>query len=133
MKRIGTRRRRALVLKSLQRELDRLARQLAKQFDLLDVLELPEDNPEERCVAIEVERDGFRYVLTRSPCHDEDALSMREHEVAKLAAQGAQNKEIAEQLRIKEATVAAHMRSIFRKWSVNSRVQLTQKLLGLHS
>ena len=53
-----------------------------------------------------------------------DALTEREREVAKLAASGARNKEIAWQLRISEGTVKLHLFRAYRKLQVTNRVGL---------
>lgn len=58
-------------------------------------------------------------------------LSEREQDVARLAAQGAANKEIARQLGITERTVKAHLSAAFEKLGVADRVQLTLKINGL--
>ena len=56
-------------------------------------------------------------------------LSAREAEVLRLLARGYSNKEAAVELTISPATVDSHVRKIFRKLSINSRVEL-RRLLG---
>jgi DNA-binding NarL/FixJ family response regulator len=51
-------------------------------------------------------------------------LTRRENEIVKHAAEGLSNKEIANQMAVSEATVKAHLTSIFRKLSVRDRLQL---------
>lgn len=51
-------------------------------------------------------------------------LSPREIEVARSAAGGASNREIAEKLGITERTVKAHMGAVFEKLGVRDRLQL---------
>lgn len=51
-------------------------------------------------------------------------LTVRESDVAKLAAQRFSNKEIAEQLFIAESTVKSNMKVIFNKLQINSRAEL---------
>jgi DNA-binding NarL/FixJ family response regulator len=53
----------------------------------------------------------------------EEALSAREIEVLTLVAGGANNKEVARQLHISEATVKSHLIHIFAKLGVNDRTQ----------
>jgi DNA-binding NarL/FixJ family response regulator len=53
-------------------------------------------------------------------------LSTREVEVLRLVAQGLSNAQIAEQLVISPYTVNAHMRSIYNKLEVNSRIAVVQ-------
>ena len=50
-------------------------------------------------------------------------LTSREKEVLQLAAEGANNKEIAEKLILSEVTVKSHMNSIFKKLKVTNRTQ----------
>jgi DNA-binding CsgD family transcriptional regulator len=57
-----------------------------------------------------------------------DELSKREWEVAKLLLEGKSNKLIASSLRISERTVEFHLKNIFTKYQVSSRVELILKL-----
>lgn len=50
-------------------------------------------------------------------------LTNREREVLTLAAKGANNKDIAEKLVLREVTVKSHLNSIFKKLNVASRTQ----------
>jgi DNA-binding NarL/FixJ family response regulator len=59
------------------------------------------------------------------------ALTEREIEVARMAAQGASNLGIAEVLGITERTVKAHLTSIFDKLDVADRLQLALKVHGV--
>lgn len=55
----------------------------------------------------------------------------REREVAKLAAKGLSNQEIAQLCDISERTVKAHLSSAFGKLGVADRLQLTLKVHGI--
>jgi LuxR family maltose regulon positive regulatory protein len=55
-------------------------------------------------------------------------LTPREYEVAKLAAEGLHNGEIARRLVVTESTVRAHMRTIFQKLDIDRRAKLAEKL-----
>jgi DNA-binding CsgD family transcriptional regulator len=49
------------------------------------------------------------------------ALTAREVEIIKLVAEGMRNREIAEELHVREETVGVHLRNIFAKLNVNDR------------
>ena len=55
-------------------------------------------------------------------------LTEREYEVAKLAAEGLRNSEIAERLVVTESTVRTHLRAIFQKLQIDRRTRLGEKL-----
>jgi DNA-binding NarL/FixJ family response regulator len=59
---------------------------------------------------------------------DGGPLTAREREVAELVATGRTNREIAEQLVLSTRTIEAHLRSIYAKLTVRSRVELTRAL-----
>ena len=53
-----------------------------------------------------------------------EALSVREREVMRLAAEGFTNKAIARQLHVSEGTIKLHLHSIYRKLGIKGRFAL---------
>lgn len=62
----------------------------------------------------------------QTPVSDEVMLSERETDVLKLVAKGYVNKEIAMKLGISPATVGTHIKNLYRKLAVHSRVQVVR-------
>jgi DNA-binding CsgD family transcriptional regulator len=75
---------------------------------------------------VELEATGER--ARKRTTHTTDQLTPQEAQVARLAAQGNTNRDIAAQLFITPSTVEYHLRNAFRKLDVKSRVQLEDRL-----
>ena len=67
--------------------------------------------------------------VRRASAETPSGLTEREHEIALLVAAGRTNREIAEQLVLGTRTIEAHLRNVFGKLGVRSRVELTRALL----
>jgi DNA-binding CsgD family transcriptional regulator/tetratricopeptide (TPR) repeat protein len=67
-----------------------------------------------------------RIAVSKRPATGWEALTSAEASIARLAAEGKTNREIAETLFISPHTVNSHLRHIFDKLGVNSRIQLTK-------
>lgn len=61
-----------------------------------------------------------------------DGLTQREREVAVLAANGASNHAIAQDCKISERTVKAHLSAVFDKLNLTDRLQLALRVHGIH-
>jgi DNA-binding CsgD family transcriptional regulator len=60
------------------------------------------------------------------------AMTDSELAVARLVSQGLTNREVAERLFVSQHTVNGHLRRVFAKLDVNSRVELT-RLASIHN
>jgi DNA-binding CsgD family transcriptional regulator len=83
----------------------------------------------EEDLLLDVEVDGVRCVLVREPARESVALSPREHEIARLVAEGHPNKIIAAELEISAWTVGTHLRRIFAKLGVGSRAAMVARMV----
>ena len=75
----------------------------------------------------ELRRLGHR-VLRPARTSDGGPLTAREREIADLVAAGRTNREAADQLVLSTRTIEAHLRNIYAKLGVRSRVELTRTL-----
>jgi DNA-binding CsgD family transcriptional regulator len=71
-------------------------------------------------------RGGFD---AAGPAPRRERLTSTESEVTLLVSQGMTNRQVAESLSMSPYTVDSHLRSIYRKLDVNSRVEMTRAVL----
>jgi DNA-binding NarL/FixJ family response regulator len=67
---------------------------------------------------------GFAFDRWDCGMSNHDALSVREREVALLAARGFANKAIARELSLTEGTIKLHLHNIYQKLGIKSRFAL---------
>ncbi len=72
-------------------------------------------------------RNHQSYALVQMPIEEKVPLTERQREIAVLASYGMKNKTIAFRLGISSATVAAHLRHIYRKLEISSRTELAHR------
>jgi len=75
-----------------------------------------------------IEKDSAAGVMARMASADgESTLTPREIELARLAAGGLRNREIADRLGISVGTVKIHLHNVYRKLGVKGRIQLVNE------
>ena len=82
----------------------------------------------ERC-AKEMAASGLKPTARHG--RDRAELTAQELVVARLAAEGRSNREVADELVVSIKTVEYHLRNAFQKLGVTSRRQLSERLTGL--
>jgi DNA-binding NarL/FixJ family response regulator len=75
----------------------------------------------------ELRRLGHRVRRTGREADGSESLTTREREIADLVAAGRTNREVAEQLVLSPKTIEAHLRNIYAKLGVRSRVELARR------
>jgi DNA-binding CsgD family transcriptional regulator len=76
--------------------------------------------------------EGMRARRPRRPVMGWGSLTDTERRVAHVVAQGLTNAQAAERLFLSRHTVDFHLRQIFQKLAIGSRVELTRVVLGRH-
>lgn len=71
-----------------------------------------------------------RVVSSEQPETGWAALTQSERRVARLVAQGLTNRDVAQELYVSPNTVGSHLRQVFSKLEVNSRVELARLSLS---
>ena len=120
---------RALALLWLGSALRRAGRRADAREPLRDALELAG-----RCGAVVVVARAHDELVAagarprRDPIDSRSNLTASELRVARLAAEGMTNREVAQALFLTENTIETHLRSAYRKLNINSRSQLARAL-----
>jgi DNA-binding CsgD family transcriptional regulator len=88
------------------------------------------DDDSSEQVLMDVDLDGYRYLLIRMSAVERrhPSLSPREVEIVRLVAEGRPNKVIAAVLEISSWTVCTHIRRVFAKLGVSSRAAMIARL-----
>jgi DNA-binding CsgD family transcriptional regulator len=73
--------------------------------------------------------DGLPELALPGPAASSPRLTPQQWQVARLVAAGATNREVAARLQLSPRTVEHHLRQIFARLDVRSRVELTRELL----
>lgn len=95
-----------------------------QQNQKIDGIELtPDDSIFSRPDVHLITPKQWRYIQRR--CH----ISPRELQVAMLICRGFTNEEIAKTLRIKPATVKTHIRNVYRRIHVRTKIQMLLKFV----
>ena len=81
------------------------------------------DSPYKRPEVILLDEKHWSYIRRRY------GISPRELEVARLVCRGFSNREIAENLNIKDDTVKTHLRNIYRRIRVKNKVTLLLRFI----
>ena len=66
----------------------------------------------------------------RDPIESRSTLTASELRVARMAAEGMTNREIAQALFLTEKTIEVHLTRVYRKLEIHSRSQLPRALSG---
>ncbi|MEY9968505.1 DNA-binding CsgD family transcriptional regulator [Streptacidiphilus sp. MAP12-16] len=74
---------------------------------------------------------SHRAAIMQRPVQGWGALTASEKKVARLIAEGRTNRSVADLLIVSPHTVNTHLTSVFRKLSINSRVQLANLVIAL--
>jgi LuxR family maltose regulon positive regulatory protein len=88
----------------------------------------------DRLLAAFNELDGPRSAAVRSvkaATSSSDMLSARELEIVNCVARGLSNKEVGRSLKLAPETVKWHLKNIFEKLNVSSRIEAVQSVLGM--
>jgi DNA-binding CsgD family transcriptional regulator/tetratricopeptide (TPR) repeat protein len=78
------------------------------------------------------ERGIRRRVAVKQPTNSWGGMTDSELRVARLVAEGLTNREVAERLFVSPHTINGHLRQVFAKVGVNSRVELARRALDIN-
>jgi DNA-binding CsgD family transcriptional regulator len=121
-----------LVVSSAESDLTRLVRLL---IGYVSRSENPRSQTDDRTVMLDMEVAGVRCLLVEvqpgaAANHvARTVLTRREHEIARMVANGCSNKVIATILGISSETVSTHIRRIFLKLGVHTRAAMAVRVV----
>lgn len=102
---------------------------LPKTLSFNEILQIVGSVHENSALVIYRDSDpGRGRATTPAPAREEPLLTQREREIITLVSQGCQNKEIADRLSIKIATVNNHLYNIFKKLGCSNRTEAVFEL-----
>ena len=108
--------------------LRRLIKNYEREFALISLA--AEAPPEVSKTLAEFQLSGFQFILLQVPLNQLTGLTVRQREIALSVAVGMSNKEVGNRLAISPATVASHLRVIYKKLNVERRSALLRRLLA---
>jgi DNA-binding CsgD family transcriptional regulator len=73
-----------------------------------------------------------RRIAVKQPTNSWGGMTDSELRVARLVAEGMTNREVAERLFVSPHTINGHLRQVFAKVGVNSRVELARRALDMN-
>lgn len=104
----------------------------AEDLAILNLIAAPFRAALRRCLGVSIAPPSSEALSLRLPPEEREevsTLTSREFEVARLVADGLSDKEVAQRLQISFTTVRSHLKAVFGKLGVDSRVKVATRLL----